>query len=177
MPVATPFKLQFRLAQVRKWAGQYDYAGEAELIAGPVADARSRGYLTREEFLAIGEWKSARPRKRYRSNAAEYVEEVTRLALAPSTTPRLAIQVLTLLDGVSWPTASVILHFCHPEPYPILDFRALWSLGVERVPTYTFALWEEYTRTTRELAEKAGVDLRTLDRALWKYSEVHQLSV
>ena len=28
---------------------------------------------------------------------------------------RLRIEILTLLDGVGWPTASVILHFYHKE--------------------------------------------------------------
>ncbi len=37
--------------------------------------------------------------------------------------------VLRFLDGVEWPTASTILHFCGARPYPILDYRALWSLG------------------------------------------------
>jgi hypothetical protein len=34
-------------------------------------------------------------------------------------------KVVTLLNGVRWPTASAILHFCHADPYPVLDVRAL----------------------------------------------------
>lgn len=168
------FELRFPGVDLKKWAARYDYPGEAELIAGPVARARKRCYLEHSEFLAIGEWKSPRNRKRHASNAPEFVVEVTRLALAPGTSPRLSIEALTLLAGVEWPTASVILHFCHVDRYPILDFRALWSLSTDIPARYTYPFWEEYSEFTRGLAERHGVSMRILDRALWKYSEVHQ---
>ena len=88
---------------------------------------------------------------------------------------RLRIGVLTLLDGVQMPTASVLLHLAHRDPYPIIDYRALWSLGVDAPPTpYSFAFWEAYTRACRSLARAANVSMRTLDRALWQYSKERQ---
>jgi hypothetical protein len=168
------FKPRFKLSEIKKWAALYEYAGEAELLSRSVSNARSRGYLLREEFLDIAEWKSRRPRKRYQSNDAAYVEEVSRLAFARETSPRLSIELLTLLDGVSWPTASVFLHFCHPDPYPIIDFRALWSLSIEVPKNYTFELWDDYCGFTREMAREARVDMRTLDRALWQFSKIHE---
>lgn len=121
----------------------------------------------------MAEWKSRRPRKWFSSNAAPLVEEVTRIALDPTSSPRVAIGVLTLLSGVGWPMASVILHFCHSEPYPILDVRALGSLSVPEPSQYTFPFWEAYVAFTRQMATEARVDMRTLDRALWKYDELH----
>ena len=175
--VKPQFALRFAESDINQWAAQYDYPGEAELIRGPVATARQLGYLDMDTFLAIGEWKSPRARKRRKANPPEFVEEVTRLALSPSASPRLAISVLTLLSGVSWPTASVILHFCHPDPYPIVDFRALWSLSATVPAQYEYAFWYEYVQFTRRLAKNRRVDMRTLDRALWKYSELHQPAV
>ena len=174
--VPTPlFWLRFPENEIAKWAALYDYPGEEELTSGPVAVARERGYFDLDAFLAIGEWKSARPRKRRTSNSAEYVHEVTRLALAPSTSPQLAIEVLTLLAGVDWATASVILHFCHADPYPILDYRALWSAGQDDVPDrYDFAYWAAYTDFTRDITRRNTVSMRILDKALWKYSDLHQ---
>lgn len=85
--------------------------------------------------------------------------------------------MLTLLSGVQWPTASVILHFCAAEPYPILDFRALWSLSEDVPPSgYTFPFWWSYCEATRCLAAKARVSMRVLDRALWQYSKENQLA-
>ena len=172
--VTTQFKLRFPERELKKWASQYDYPGEAELIAGPVAAARRLGYLDMATFMAIGDWKSPRTRPLRASNAPEFVEEVTRVALNESSSPRLAIETLTLLSGVSWPTASVILHFCHSAPYPIVDFRALWSLSSDVPKQYSYPFWDAYTAFTRSLASSLGVDMRTLDRGLWKYSELHQ---
>jgi len=53
------FELRFPKEDVEKWAAQYDYPGEPELIAGPVARARKRGYPEYSEFLEICAWKSA----------------------------------------------------------------------------------------------------------------------
>ena len=76
--------------------------------------------------------------------------------------------------AISWPTASVILHFCDRGPYPILDFRAVWSVGVPGVPKYTFSLWWEYTCFIREISDRTGLSMRTIDRALWQYSKERQ---
>jgi hypothetical protein len=109
-----------------------------------------------------------------KSNSEEFIKDVTRIALtAPN--EKLRIEVLTLLNGVSWPTASVLLHFGYDNLYPILDFRALWSLGIDasRV-NYDFDFWWEYTEHCRKLAQQVGVSMRVLDRALWQYSESNQ---
>jgi hypothetical protein len=82
--------------------------------------------------------------------------------------------VLTLLDGVGWPTASVILHFYHSDPYPILDIRALWAVGADLTHKYDFEFWMEYVQFCRTTATQVGVDMRTLDRALWQYSKENQ---
>jgi len=101
------------------------------------------------------------------------VKEVTRAALG-SKDERFKIQALRLLEGVEWPTASVILHFCDRGRYPILDVRALWSAGLDASPCYGFKFWMEYTDFMRGLAADAGVSMRTLDKALWQYSKVKQ---
>jgi hypothetical protein len=135
--------------------------------------ARRRGYLTRKEFLAICRWKTPRSYQRCASNRPAFVEEVTRLAFA-TRDEELKIKLLLLLSGVSWPTASVILHFCDRRRYPILDYRALWSLGVDRLPAYTFRFWLQYVTYVRNLSTRTGHDMRTIDLALWQYSKEHQ---
>jgi hypothetical protein len=84
-----------------------------------------------------------------------------------------------LLEGVAYPTASVILHFLHRDPYPILDVRALWSVSADAPASeraYGFEFWSAYVDYTRELASQRGVSMRTLDRALWQYAFEHQPS-
>jgi hypothetical protein len=160
--------LRFDPKLVRPLASRFP-AGDDDAQAEIGARSRARTYLEKEDFLALCEWKTPRTRPRCASNDAGFVRAVTGTALT-SPDERLRIEVLTLLDGVNWPTASVILHFCHQDPYPILDWRALWSVGVEGPARYDFALWREYTLLCRSLARRCRVSMRTLDRALWQYS-------
>ena len=57
------------------------------------------------------------------------------LAIA-ARTERAALAVLTGLAGVDVPVASAILTAVDPARFTIIDFRALWSLCVERVIYY-----------------------------------------
>jgi len=83
-----------------------------------------------------------------------------------------------LLQGVEWPTASVLLHFGYRDLYPILDFRALWSLSVEPPKEgYDFEFWSAYTTHCGSLLGRREVDMRTLDRALWQYSSDNQKTI
>lgn len=108
-----------------------------------------------------------------KANSEGLVEDVTGLALSASDEMSRVVP-LTCLHGVGWPTASVILHFFHGDPYPILDFRALYTLGLDAPPDYTFGFWTEYVTVTRELAGLSGLSMRELDKALWQYSKEEQ---
>jgi hypothetical protein len=131
--------------------------------------------LTKPEFLTVCAWKTPRSKPRCESNDENFINEISRL-VKTTNCEQLQIELWTLLAGVKWPTASVFLHFAFPNRYPILDFRALWSIGTDVPKQYTFPFWQEYTKFCRALALEAKVDLRTLDRALWKYSKLNQKS-
>jgi predicted RNase H-like nuclease len=166
----TKFRLRFPLSEVMYWAARYAYADDAEVEAIGEA-ARKRGWYTRDEFLTVARWKSPRSRRLCEENDEAAVKAATQLALS---TPdeRQRIEALTQLHGIDYPTASVLLHLAHPDPHPIIDFRALWSLGVETPPSgYSFTYWRAYTQACRSLATDAGVRMRTLDRALWQFSK------
>lgn len=167
------FRLGFDVSEISALAERYAYRNEDKLVEGIGPKARQRGYLTRREFLVICEWKTVRSKSRCARNPEARIREATRLAFGTSD-EEAKIGILRLLDGVEWPTASVLLHFCDRQPYPILDFRALWSLGIASPPPYSFGFWQEYTRFTRELAARLGQSMRTLDRALWQYSKENQ---
>jgi len=61
--------------------------------------------------------------------------------------------------------ASVILHFAFPDQYPILDVRAMNTVGGSTF--YKFERWLEYLELCRTTAEGHGITMRTLDKALW----------
>ena len=66
-------------------------------------------YLKKSYLENITYWKAPRSAGNARKNAKEYVTEITRFAFATES-ERARVESLTLLDGVMWPTASVILH-------------------------------------------------------------------
>ena len=133
-------------------------------------DVQQRGYLDKKLLKRVAYWKSPRRAELIDCNDEEYVKEITSWAFT-ATNERSRIEVLTLLDGVGWPTASAILHLFHEEPYPILDYRALWAIGLEVPNQYSFSFWWPYVEFCRDIARRNQVDMRTLDRALWQYSK------
>ena len=170
------FELQFPEDQLRAWVCKYDYAALDGLDRAPEKARKfmnENGYLNKPLFIELCHWKSPRPARHYKKNSEVFIQEVTSLALSTSS-ERLRIEILTLLDGVSWPTASVILHFGHQESYPILDFRAFWSLGIDDPPRYNFGIWWKYVQFSRSLAKKHDLTVRELDKALWRYSKDNQ---
>ncbi|TMQ63795.1 MAG: hypothetical protein E6K79_09115 [Candidatus Eisenbacteria bacterium] len=168
------FRLRFPEADIARWATRFGDDGSDDEILGNIRPlVLARGHLTRPEFLKICAWKSVRTKSSCRRNGGHNVETLTRAAFA---TPdeALKISLLRLLDGVEWPTASTILHFCDTRAYPILDYRALWSLGFANPPRYAMEFWLAYLAFTRGLALRLGVPIRTVDKALWQYSKERQ---
>jgi len=167
----TKFQLRFPVRDIAYWAERCE--DEEKTILPIVPAVKRRGFLTKNEFLVVCRWKSPRSQPRCRTNSPEFICEVTKCALS-TPAERLRIEALTLMNGVSWPTASVILHFFHPDDYPILDFRALWSLKSAVPQPCEFVFWQAYTRHCRKLSKLSGVSMRTVDRALWQFSKENQ---
>ncbi len=158
--------------QLRTFCERYEYSAEPK-SDDLRASAREQGYLTAKQLHEIVLWKSKRRAALALSNPDGVVREITAFAFSAKY-EESRIGALVLLKGVLYPTASVILHFCVSETYPILDYRALWSLGIERPSTYSTDFWLQYVEICRSIAEKHQMSVRELDRALWQYSKEHQ---
>jgi hypothetical protein len=174
------FALRLSPGAIEDWATRYQVPPAEQHLIEVVGPAiRQRGYCEKAELMLLGDWKSPRSRPRREENSEEFVREVTRTALATSN-EQLRIEVLTLLRGVSRPTASVLLHISitDTETYPIVDVRAIWAFGIDKPPpVYDFPFWQSYVRACREVAKQIGLpSLRTLDRALWQYAKENQPS-
>ena len=168
-----PFRLRFPERDVTKWSSRYSYTPNPTIEDQILLRVAKAGYLTKPDFLTICRWKTPRSQSRCASNSREFIKSVSKVALSTSN-EQLRIEIWTLLNGVNWPTASTLLFWLHNEEYPILDFRALWSLGYAKPPKYDFSFWSDYVDYCRKLARKCGVTVRTLDRALWQYSSEKQ---
>jgi hypothetical protein len=133
-------------------------------------------FLKKKELIEIGMWKSKRPVKHYRSKENDdfTVKEITKFAF-DTKSEKARIESLLALKGISWPVASTILHFCFPEKYPIMDRRVIWALtGRKKPPSYNFDFWQKYCVEINKLSQKHGLPIRTVEKALWKYSKDHQ---
>jgi hypothetical protein len=167
---APAFALQFPVEQVAALAARFPAAGDAPILAVGRA-ARARGRYTRGEFVAVCRWKTPRSAPLVAQNDARAVRAATTVALAPGSGDAERTAALLALRGVGWPTASVLLHVADPDRDPILDIRALHALGVRAPGSCTFGFWEAYVQAWRAVRAAAGVDGRTLDRALWQWSK------
>jgi hypothetical protein len=163
------FQLQFPVDAIPTLARRFGAADDRRWLTVGAA-ARRRGHYTRSEFIEVCAWKTPRSRPRVAANPAAAVIDATGRALgAPDEETRIA--ALLELQGVGVPTASTLLYFAFPDDYPILDVRALESLGVKSRSSYPVSFWLAYLHSCRTLARETGVSLRTLDKALWQYSK------
>lgn len=156
---------------VEHWAALYreGMGDEEPRLLGVVGPAgRARGYFTLDELVDIGRWKANRTTGRIRANSEADVEEVTRLAISSSENMRH--RILCVLSGVGVPMASAVLTIWNSDLYTVYDVRASESLKHLRIepPTPGYA---SYRRHCLELADRLDVQLRDLDRALWKWSQ------
>lgn len=167
------FMLRFDDNLICELAGRYPVEDDSHVEGKLAPRVRARGHFTKAELVELCRWKTPRTGPQVEENGEGFVRAVTGTALSTAS-EQLRIEVLTLLRGVGWPTASVLLHFAHTDPYPILDYRALWSLSVEVPDQYDYGFWSDYTRYCRQLAKLVDVSMRLLDRALWQYSYENQ---
>jgi len=163
---------------ILEYAMKYDeqYSQAAEAVEKKMKQLlQNQRYLTRDQFVQIGLWKSRRPQKHYlnEENDDLTVKEVTQFCFSTKSC-NARIKTLLTLKGVSWPLASTILHFAFPDKFPIMDFRVVWSLGWKKPPSYKYIFWQEYCDKVNNISKKLKLPIRTVEKALWRYSKDHQ---
>lgn len=171
-------ELQFPKSEIKQWAERYlkalkpkEKELEDEIEQELAARVKREGYLHQNDFQRICKWKTGgRTEHWYKENEPAFVKVVTQTAFS-SSNEKFRIVALGMLKGVDWPTASALLHFGHPDPYPVLDAYALHAVGIQEPQKYNFEMWQSYTGYCRKLAAECKVDMRTLDRALWQYGK------
>lgn len=134
---------------------------------------KRRGYLTKNEFLEIGMWKSARPKNSYLKNSDKEVVEITKKILSTKYEKR-RITLLATLRGVSIPTASAILTLIDPQNYGVIDIR-VWQLlylyGVVNTKpdgiNFSFKNWYTYISKLRYFAKMFDTTARSIERTMF----------
>jgi hypothetical protein len=159
------------LEQARALVAKYlEKGGEQKDRDALAAGDRLRTRLSVEDFQALVEWKTNnRGFTRLDKNTDAEVLDAIRLAL-DAKCPRSAIAVLIGLDGVGVPVASAIMTMLKPESHTVIDFRALETLGYKGDYS-SISFYLRYLDYCTKLANKWGMSLRNLDRALWQWSK------
>lgn len=174
-------------AFVARWSQRYldddpsAAAKEAKLLTELGSAVKHRGWYLKPELIQVGEWKArGRIRGRLAQNSDADVRDITKTALiAPE---EQQCRILGRLHGVADPMASALLMIWDPEHHTVLDFRAFAALerlqrrGLlqEEVPERegSYPPYPAYVQCCRAIAQRLGVNLRDLDRALWKWNEM-----
>lgn len=153
---------------------------DTQALIDKLKPVEKRGYLTKEDFLEIGMWKSARPKNWYLKNSDKEIHDTTKQVFDTQFEKR-RIDLLTGLAGVSIPTASAILTLTNPERYGVIDIR-VWEVlyeyrSVTVNPTgtnFSFKNWYNYLAKLRYFAEKYQVKARDIERTLFDYHRRRQ---
>lgn len=135
--------------------------------------------LTQADLAQVVEWKfKEEPEKKVRvlalvaRNDEATVNRLSSQALSiPSCEDAYRMNCLTLLEGVSPAIASVILAFFDPKQYGIFDVR-VWKplLGNPPPNLLTTQNYLKLLLAMRKTAAKQNLDVRTIDKALYKKS-------
>jgi hypothetical protein len=165
-----PFHL--KVDDIQYWATRYlKYDNGEDEKAFEAGRRICGGEWTRENLVEIAAWKSKRSLRWIDGNSDFEIADALRLALLAKE-PRSAFAVLMGLKGVAVPMASAILTAIDQRRFTVIDYRALGALGVPDVDYYKLDFYlHHYFPACARLATEHGVDLRTLDRALWAWSQ------
>ena len=163
------------------WSRKYDkaFGWQAQRERELGSRFRKAKVLTTADLAQVVEWKfkdDSEKKERVLALVTRNDEAtVTRLssqALSiPSCEDAYRMNCLTLLEGISPVLASVILTFFDPKQYSILD-TAVWKalLGNPPPNLLTTQNYLKLLATIRKTAAKQNLDVRVIDKALYKKS-------
>jgi hypothetical protein len=164
-----------------KWSRKYDKSMGWWLQKEKELGARLRRtkVLTKADLVQVVEWKfKDEPEKKQRvlelvaRNDEAVVCRLSGQALSiPSCEDGYRMNCLTLLEGVSPVLASVVLSFFDPKQYGILDV-AVWKALLGNPPANLLSTqnYLKLLEVMRKTAAKQNLDVRTVDKALFKKS-------
>ncbi|OQB27228.1 MAG: hypothetical protein BWY10_01521 [Chloroflexi bacterium ADurb.Bin180] len=139
---------------------------------------RRDGTLSVADFYAIIVWKSNRTKTKIKKALKEAGLSADTLMsqVAGAQDDITRLQLLTNVRNIGLPIASAILTVCYPDRFTVLDSRAWQSAVAEGMPGLPDAFPEtapeylQYRDACQAFAERVGLSLRDLDRALWARS-------
>ena len=163
------------------WSRKYDkaYGWQAQRERELGAKFRKNKALSVKDLLSVVEWKFkeepdklARAQELVARNSEEKVSRITSQVLClPQGDDTYRLNSLTTLEGLSPVLDSIILAFFAPKRYGIFDLR-VWRplLGNASAGLYTPQNYIRLLEAMRKTAAKHNLDVRVIDKALYKKS-------
>jgi thermostable 8-oxoguanine DNA glycosylase len=178
MKISTFLKEQY--PTIEELIKAYSTIGDDALFFA-MKPVKEKGYLTKEQFIRIAHWKSARPLPLYKQNDEKNIIELSKNALFSSNEIE-KITHLVELKGVSIATASAILTAVEPDKYGVIDIR-VWEVlfhygevrGKESGSTLTIKQWIDFLEAIRRIATQCGMSVRKVEAALFLASQRNQI--
>lgn len=169
---------------IEEWSSRYDKPNiggdepEYKQIVNKVHEEISQtGTVSQETFTATINWKSQRAKRKIDIDDFELYQ--TAITFTFDLPDELKLSLLCGLDGIGLPVGSTILHFMHPDIFPIIDYRViqvLYDAGLLSSQTISKKTYRKYKVVIEEIVKQTGCNIRTIDRALFAYHKVnHQI--
>ena len=143
---------------------------------------QERGHLTKYELYTVASWIEYSISSVYGESIADLTKnnhdtliEINTSQAFISTNNWGKLEYLMELEGVGQTTASAILHLYDREQYPIFSRRSRKSIKPKMAKDLSYHLWRDYITFSRDIANRNGICMRKLDRALWRYSYENSL--
>ncbi len=161
----------------RKYDKAYGFLAQRERELG--SKFRKKKMMTKADLAAIVEWKfKDEPDKKMHAlelverNSEEAVERISSQVFnLPAGDDVYRMNCLTTLEGVNPVLASIILAFFDPKIYGIFDAR-VWKPVLGNAPSglLTTSNYRTLLLALRKTAAKHNLDVRVIDKALYKKS-------
>jgi len=158
---------------IRKWQASYDSEAHDEIEYRHLADCLRKeiaeGRINFETIVRAVEWKTARIKGKMDFGRPDKYCSTVKLAY-DTDDQRRKLRLLISLDGWGVPMASTMLHFLHPDSFPIIDYRVLEVLRTENgfvASRDTEKGYWLYYEEIHRIMKVTGLAIREIDRALW----------
>lgn len=166
---------------IDEWEKVYDSHESDEnnykLILESVASEFVRyNSITKDTFIRLISWKSPRLKGIIKLNEFETTYKPVISHLKVGNESRTMIRSLVSQYGIGTPVASTILHFVHPDTFPIIDIRTTESLnhfGLWSYKTITEDNYWYFCEVITKIKLDTGRTLREIDRALFSFHKVY----
>ena len=163
--------------EILEWAKKHD-SKEAFWIRKEkeIGDRlRTSKELTKSDLIEIIEWKfeSLEGRKKREIDFVAKMDEqvlkkVSNLVFTMDVKQdTYRIKFLCVLNGIGPAVASTILTFFDPKNYGVFDFHVWQEVFNEKLKGYTVKNYIKLLYKLREIANKCGVEVRTVEKAFY----------